>query len=165
MVIISVIKSSTQPLILSFDPLTVEVPAADMGPPGSVSYPVQASRQLHDAELVPVCNVQSPIKEQHPGSSAHPQDRHPPPEHQWVQSSLHLFQANTSLCPRPILRSLGDRPYSSCCAARLHFPSAALYFMHESVEPNSLGLGEGRSQASPQERAPIDGQSAHPAEM
>ena len=44
---------------------------------------------------------------------------------------------------------------SSCCAARLHFPSAALYFIHESVEPNSFCLGEGWSLASPQERGRV----------
>lgn len=56
--------------------LTVELPAADMRPPGSVSYPVQASRQLHDAKLGPVSNCHSSIKKQHPGASAHPQDKH-----------------------------------------------------------------------------------------
>lgn len=68
-------RMSIQPLILSFSPLTVELPAAGMRPPGSASYPVQASRQLHDAKLVPVCNGHSPIKEQRPGASSHPQDR------------------------------------------------------------------------------------------
>lgn len=69
---------SIPPLILSVNPhtLTVELPAADMRPPGSVSYPVQASRQLHGAKLVPVRNGHSPIEERHPGASDHPQDRY-----------------------------------------------------------------------------------------
>ncbi|KAK9526821.1 hypothetical protein VZT92_015500 [Zoarces viviparus] len=46
-----------------------------MRPPGSVSYPVQTPTQLHGAKMVPVCDGHSPIKEQHPGASAHPQDR------------------------------------------------------------------------------------------
>ena len=37
-------------------------------------------------------------------------------------------------------------------------PSTALSFMHESVEHNSLGFGEGQRQASTQESAPIDRQ-------
>lgn len=43
-----------------------------MRPPGSVTYPVQAPRQLHDAKRVPGRSGHSTIKEQHPGSSAHP---------------------------------------------------------------------------------------------
>ncbi|TNN61467.1 hypothetical protein EYF80_028346 [Liparis tanakae] len=52
----------------SEEALTVELPAADMGPPGSVSYPVQTSRQLHDAKPVPVCGRHSSIKEQQPAA-------------------------------------------------------------------------------------------------
>lgn len=55
--------------------LTIEVPAAAMRPPSSVTHPVQTSRQFHDAKLVPVCNSHSSIKQQHPGSSAHSQVR------------------------------------------------------------------------------------------
>lgn len=65
---------------------------------------------------------------------------------------------------------MGESCCSSCGGARLHSPSTALSFMHESVEPNSLGSGEGQSQAFPQEGAPIDRQhlklqSAHLDEM
>lgn len=63
-------------------------------------------------------------------------------------------KTNNSLLLQPVLYSLGER----CYGARLNFPSTALSFMHESVEHNSMGSGEGQRQASPQERAPIDRQ-------
>ena len=105
--------------------LTVELPAADMRPPGSISYPVQASRQLHGAKQVPVYIGQSPIKEQHPSSPAHPQDRHTlqgiSGAHVHPSEQLTPVKTNNSLCLQPVLYTLGE----SCCGARLNFPSTA----------------------------------------
>lgn len=56
----------------SLSPLTVELSAADIRPPGPASYPVRPPRQLHDAKLVPVCSSHSPIN---PNFSTHPQYR------------------------------------------------------------------------------------------
>lgn len=141
-----------------------------MRPPGSVSYPVQASGQLHDAKLVPVCNDHSPIEEQLPSASAHTQDRYSlqsmsVAEYQPQQPGPLIVHFVFSLSCRR-----GENCHSSCCGAQLHFPCAASSFMHESVEPNSLhswggteaGLSPG---TSAYRRAASEAKSAHPAEM
>ena len=128
-----------------------------MRPPGSVSYPVQASGQLHDAKLVPQGAGPSPIREQPPGASAHHKDREALQSisgAEYQLSSLDLLKPKTHF----VLHSVAESCYRSCCGARLHFPCAASSFIHDSVEPNSLSVGEGQTQDSPQEHSPIDGQ-------
>ncbi|CAJ1083476.1 hypothetical protein NQZ68_001879 [Xyrichtys novacula] len=126
-----------------------------MRPPGSLSYPVQAPRQLHDDKLVPECDGHSPIKEQHPGVSVHPQDGYSLKSIKNQQRRC--FKANSSACLRSGLHSAAESCYCGCYCALLHLLSAALSFMHESVEPNSWSPEKGGRQASLQEPAPISG--------
>ncbi|KAK5855068.1 hypothetical protein PBY51_005207 [Eleginops maclovinus] len=140
-----------------------------MRPPGSVPYPVQASVQLHDAKLVPQCAVPSPIREQHPGASAHPKDRE---SLQSISGAKYQLISLDLLKPitHCVLHSVGESCSSSCCGARLHFPCTASSFMHDTVEPNSPqcwgGTDAGLSPGTiTYRRAASEAESAHPAEM
>ncbi|KAI9539946.1 hypothetical protein NQZ68_001879 [Dissostichus eleginoides] len=121
-----------------------------MRPPGSVSYPVQASGQLHDAKLVPQCAGPSPIREQPPGASAHPKDREALQSisgAEYQLSSLDFLKPKTHF----VLHSVAESCYRSCCGARLHFPCAAsfhLLFMTQ-WNPTPSVLGRDRRRTLP----------------
>lgn len=122
--------------------LTIELPPVDMRPPWSVTYPVQASRQLHDAKQVPVRSGRSPINEYRAGSLHVPPEAGPPPWASVVPGapSSQPTRLSETYTHHRLLQRLQRR--SAC------FPSPALSFMHESVEPNSRVLRETEAEVS-----------------